>query len=69
MCFVRRSEHAVLACCPGEQGWLIPGDDTAGEVTSFIEAEDHEHFKVRHWHRVGLGVRATRWSMGDCEHD
>lgn len=39
------SESHMIAYSPGERGWFIAGDDMPGELVSFVEAEDLEHFK------------------------
>lgn len=39
------SESHMIAYSPGERGWLIAGDDLPGELVSFVEAEDAQHFK------------------------
>lgn len=39
------SESHMIAYSPGERGWLIAGDSVPGELMSFVEADDAEHFK------------------------
>lgn len=35
----------MVAFSPGERGWVIEGDELPGELLSFVEAEDAEHFR------------------------